>query len=150
MDDDLTLPPSLAGTAHNLEEMLLMSMNPLVLKETQKMKPTFPVHPSGHEVLPLVRLEKGTVAQTIVNSLEFLNNNASRTHVEVTDFARTLIARGKTHGFATGVEASPRILPLVGVDIRCLSRLDGVALHLLVQTPTVTDDQCHWSHIFIS
>jgi hypothetical protein len=126
--------------------MLLMSMHAFVLKETEEMERRIVVLPVRDESLPLRALEEFAGRKAIVDALELLNNDAPCAHVEVTDFGRTLIAVGKTHGLAAAIEKAVRIFGADCVDDRGLGCCCGVAVCAVVHAPAVTDDKYYRSH----
>jgi len=146
VDDDLALGPRLAGAAHDLEEVFLMGVHALVLQQAEQMEAAPAGLPGIHEADPFRRLEELARGEAVVDALELLDDDAAGAHVEVPDLAGALVAGGQADGLAAGVEDRPGILRLVGRDVRRPGGRDRVALRLLVDAPSVADDQSHWSH----
>jgi hypothetical protein len=120
MDDDGTLGVFLPRPAHDFKEVFLMGMHSLVLQQSKEVKTTVMLLPVGHKIFPIFNLKEFSGAQTVVDTLEFLNDNPSSTYVEMAYFGRTLISVRKTDRFTGTIQKSPRVVILVKVDIRGL------------------------------
>ena len=86
MNDDSALGEFGAGALHEFEKMLLMGVNALVLKKTEEMELGIVLLPVLDEITPLLVLKEIAGCETVVNALQFLNDDAPGAHVEVTHF----------------------------------------------------------------
>ena len=149
MNDDAALGELGARTLHELEEVLLVGMDALVLKEPEEMELRVVGLPPGDEVLPLRALEELAGREAVVDALQLLDDDAAGAHVEVADLGAALIAVRQADGLAAAVEQAVGIARPDLVDHRGLGAIHGIAVGAGVHTPAVANDEYYWSHLFI-
>jgi hypothetical protein len=126
--------------------MLLMGMHALVLKKAKEMKRGRVVLPVGNHSLPFGAFEKLAGGKAVVDELKLLHDNTPGSHIEMTDFGRSLISIRQSHGFAAAIEKAVRIFGAYRIDYRSFGHSRRIAVGAVIHTPAVTNDKYYRSH----
>jgi hypothetical protein len=149
MDEDRSRGIFLSGPAHDLEEMLLVGVDPLVLEQAEEMEAALALLPVPRQIFPDLSCEEFAGAQPVVDPFEFLDDDPAGPHVEMAHLRRPLIPLRKPHRLAGALQKGPGILRLEPVTVGRFGRQNGISLGVFAVPPSVTNDQAHRSHGFL-
>ena len=99
--------------------------------------------------MPLRALEEFAGGESVIDSLELLDDDAAGAHIQVAHLGAALVAVRQADGLAAAVEKAVGVASPNLVDNRGLRAIYGIAVGAGIHAPAVADDECNWSHFRI-